>query len=174
MQTDQKRCEQHKGYRTNSNIGALREFYLHNFQSGLLKRLNQMANETKSSNSSNSITGASASIDSNNSHNISNHNNNVTSEIRIKVTLPQLHIVDAFDIIRSRLHYKDEAYKLSHYLCNCEVSQGNFEYYETPAGREVLNGIMMAIGDESFMKKAVNPYKTYNSLNKTENCQCFE
>jgi uncharacterized membrane protein len=133
-----------------------------------------MANETKSSNS---ITGASASIDSNNnSHNISNHNNNVTSEIKIKVTLPQLHIVDAFDIIRSRLHYKDEAYKLSHYLCNCEVSKGsgNFEYYETPAGREVLNGIMMAIGDESFMKKAVNPYKTYNSLNKTKNCQCFE
>jgi hypothetical protein len=32
----------------------------------------------------------------------------------------------------------------------------------------------MALGDESFMKKAVHPYKTYDSLNKTENCQCFE
>jgi hypothetical protein len=90
---DQMRCEHHKGSRTNANIATLREFYLKGLHTGILDRVRQLRNATK------------------------NTDNGTEPE---RYPPPQLHIVDAFDIIRSRLHYKDEAYKLSHFMCMCE------------------------------------------------------
>jgi hypothetical protein len=82
---------------------------------------------------------------------------------------PQLHIVDAFDIIRPRLIYSDENYNTNHFLCNCQ----NF-FYETPAGREVVNGIIFAISGSDLMSNITTPYKTYAPLfTPPGKCNCL-
>jgi hypothetical protein len=114
------RCEYKRGYRTNFNLAALREFYLNNLYSEISGRILSHRNSSRS------------------------------------LLQAQLHIVDAFDIIRSRLICSDENYNTNHFLCNCQ----NF-FYETPAGREVLNGIVFAISGSDLMSNITVPYKTY-------------
>lgn len=48
-------------------------------------------------------------------------------------------------------------------------------FFETPAGREVLNGIVFAIGGNDLMRKAVNPYRIYDtSQNSSDKCNCLK
>lgn len=116
------RCEGKRGYRTNSDLAALRDFYLDNLHTTISERITSLGNS-------------------------------------IRPFQPQLHIVDVFDILRSRLIYPNETYNVDHFLCNCQ----NF-FYETPGGVEVVNGLIFAISDDDLMGNATAPYKTYDSL----------
>ena len=76
-----------------------------------------------------------------------------------KASLPvPIHIVDAYDIARSRLLFPEESYSLSHFLCRCN---SGYELYETPAGVEIVNGIVLAISNGSLMGETVDKYKVY-------------
>lgn len=98
------------------------------------------------------------------SQRIKNQNNSLSLR-----TQPQLHIVDAFNILRPRLIYSDESYNTNHFLCNCQ----NF-FYETPGGTEVVNGIVFAISGNDLVTNITKPYRTYDPLYQPPGkCNCL-
>jgi len=74
-----------------------------------------------------------------------------------------LEVVDAFSIIRSRLIYEDEVFKLNHYLCWCNETK---MMYESPGGRESGNGIMLAISNGEINVSKIDKFQREGNLNQ--------